>query len=75
RVRFLAPMTATILSSHRRLSPPGMAGGGPGARGRNHVERRDGTVVELGPVGSVEMLPGDVFVVETPGGGGYGAPP
>ncbi|MGD9602221.1 MAG: hydantoinase B/oxoprolinase family protein, partial [Gammaproteobacteria bacterium] len=42
RVRFLAPMTATILSSHRRLSPPGMAGGGPGARGRNHVERRDG---------------------------------
>jgi 5-oxoprolinase (ATP-hydrolysing) len=72
KVRFLEPMTAAILSNNRIYAPFGMAGGEPGAKGRNLVERADGTVEELGHIGKVDMLPGDVFVIETPGGGGYG---
>jgi 5-oxoprolinase (ATP-hydrolysing) len=71
RVRFLEPMTAAILSGHRLVSPRGMAGGEQGAPGRNYVERADGTRTELGPFDQTEMLSGDVFVIETPGGGGY----
>jgi 5-oxoprolinase (ATP-hydrolysing) len=73
RVRFLQPMTAAILSGHRRVPPYGMAGGLPGAVGRNHVERRNGDEVELGSCAQVDMQAGDVFVIETPGGGGFGA--
>jgi 5-oxoprolinase (ATP-hydrolysing) len=72
KVRFLAPMTAAILSNNRVHAPFGMAGGEPGAKGINRVERADGSVVELGHIGKVEMGAGDVFVIETPGGGGYG---
>ena len=75
RVRFLQPMTAAILSGHRRVPPFGMAGGAPGALGRNWVERATGSVEELGGAERVEMKPGDVFVIETPGGGGYGTSP
>ena len=74
RVRFLEPMTASILSNHRTVAPFGVAGGRPGALGRNIVERADGTVERLSHAESTEMNPGDVFVIETPGGGGYGAP-
>jgi len=74
RVRFLEAMTAAILSGHRLVRPHGMAGGEPGQPGRNYVLRADGRRVELGPFDQAEMAPGDVFVVETPGGGGYGAP-
>jgi len=72
RVRFLEAMTAAILSNNRLHAPFGMAGGAPGAKGRNLVLRADGGVEELGHIGKVDMAPGDVFVVETPGGGGYG---
>jgi 5-oxoprolinase (ATP-hydrolysing) len=72
KVRFLEPMTAAILSGHRRVPPYGMAGGNAGAVGRNHVQRADGTVTELGGSDQTEMKAGDVFVIETPGGGGYG---
>ncbi len=72
RVRFLETMTAAILSGHRRIAPYGMAGGAPGQVGRNHVERANGEVVELKACDSLAMQPGDVFVIETPGGGGYG---
>jgi 5-oxoprolinase (ATP-hydrolysing) len=75
RVRFLEAMTASILANHRRIAPHGLAGGAPGAPGRNWVERRDGTRVELGAADRAEMAPGDVFVIETPGGGGYGRAP
>ncbi|GGZ00412.1 hydantoinase B/oxoprolinase family protein [Pseudoduganella plicata] len=75
RVRFLEPMTAAILSNNRLHAPFGMAGGQPGATGRNRVERADGSVDELGHIGKTEMAPGDVFVIETPGGGGYGEKP
>jgi len=72
RVRFLRDMTATILSGHRRIAPYGMAGGEPGATGRNAVERTDGAVDELAGADRTEMKKDDVFVIETPGGGGYG---
>ncbi|HET9735067.1 MAG TPA: hydantoinase B/oxoprolinase family protein [Burkholderiales bacterium] len=72
RVRFLEPMTAAILSNHRRVPPHGMAGGRPGAPGHNYVLRANGLRVELGPTDRIEMGAGDVFVIETPGGGGYG---
>jgi 5-oxoprolinase (ATP-hydrolysing) len=74
RVRFLEAMTSTILSGHRRVPPFGLAGGEAGAVGRNYVERADGTVEELGSCAETVMQPGDVFVIETPGGGGYGPP-
>jgi 5-oxoprolinase (ATP-hydrolysing) len=73
RMRFLEPMTAAILSGHRLVRPHGLHGGEPGAAGRNYVLRADGAVSELGPFDQTEMGAGDVFVVESPGGGGYGA--
>jgi 5-oxoprolinase (ATP-hydrolysing) len=72
RVRFLEPMTASILSNGRQVPAFGAAGGAPGALGLNRIERSDGTVEVLGHIGSAAMQPGDVFVIETPGGGGYG---
>ncbi|MCM2393444.1 hydantoinase B/oxoprolinase family protein [Streptomyces albipurpureus] len=72
RIRFLEPMTVTLLTGHRKVAPYGMAGGGPGALGRNAVERADGSVAALAGVDSVEVGPQDVLVIETPGGGGYG---
>jgi 5-oxoprolinase (ATP-hydrolysing) len=72
RVRFLEAMTASILANRRVVPPYGMTGGGPGAPGRNYVERSEGTVTELKGTDRTEVHPGDVFVIETPGGGGYG---
>lgn len=73
RVRFLEPMTAAILSNRRRVPPFGADGGQPGATGVNRVERSDGTIEPLRSTAEVTMTPGDVFVIETPGGGGFGA--
>jgi 5-oxoprolinase (ATP-hydrolysing) len=72
RVRFLEKMTASILSNHRRVPGQAVAGGQPGKLGRNAVERTDGTITELKGTDGTEMNPGDVFIIETPGGGGYG---
>ena len=72
RMRFLEPMTAAILSNNRIVPPFGMDGGAPGALGRNRVERADGRVEHLPHIGKAQMQPGDVFVIETPGGGGFG---
>jgi 5-oxoprolinase (ATP-hydrolysing) len=74
RIRFLEPMTAAILSGHRRIPPYGMAGGKPGHVGHNRVKHSSGATVELGGCDRVEMGAGDVFIIETPGGGGYGTP-
>ena len=71
-IRFLEPMTVTTLSSHRRVPPYGMAGGQPGTLGRHWVQRADGSVTPLPACASVRVAAGDVFVIETPGGGGYG---
>ncbi len=73
-LRFLEPMTVTTLSSHRRVPPYGMAGGRPGALGRHWVEHADGSVTPMRGCDSVAVAAGDVFVIETPGGGGYGSP-
>jgi len=74
RVRFLEPMTASILSNGRHHGAFGMAGGQPGAVGINKVVRSDGRVELLDHIGQAEMAPGDVFEIHTPGGGGFGVP-
>ncbi len=74
RIRFREAMTVSTLSGNRRVAPYGMHGGAPGALGRNRVERADGNIVEMAGCDSVDVGPGDVLVIETPGGGGYGAP-
>jgi len=72
RLRFLDTMTANILAGHRRIPPYGLASGEPGAVGNNWVERSDGQKERLGAQGQTTVHPGDLFVIETPGGGGYG---
>jgi 5-oxoprolinase (ATP-hydrolysing) len=72
RVRFLEPMTASMLSNGRHHGAFGMAGGEPGAPGINRVERADGSGVALDHIASIEMGEDDIFVIETPGGGGFG---
>ena len=72
RVKFLEPMTASILSNGRVHPAFGMAGGASGAVGINRVVRNDGSVEELGHIGQAEMQVGDVFEIHTPGGGGFG---
>lgn len=72
RIQFLRSMSAAILSGHRVIPPFGLAGGESGAKGRNCVVRRDGTIEPLKSCAEVQMHPGDVFVIETPGGGGFG---
>jgi 5-oxoprolinase (ATP-hydrolysing) len=74
RIHFLEAMTASILSNGRRHGSFGMMGGSQGAVGENWIERHDGRVERLGHIGQAEMLPGDIFVIATPGGGGYGSP-
>ena len=73
RIRFLRPMTAVIVASRRNFAPFGLAGGADGAPGRQWVERADGTREVLGGTARADLAPGDAFVIETPGGGGYGS--
>jgi 5-oxoprolinase (ATP-hydrolysing) len=72
KLRFLEPMTVTVLSSHRIVPPHGAAGGGAGSVGENSVERADGHIIELKGNDEVQLAVDDVFVMKTPGGGGYG---
>ncbi len=74
RVRFREPMQAAILSNRRSIAPFGLQGGESGKPGLNRVARADGRVDALTATDKVHVAPGDVFVIETPGGGGYGAP-
>ena len=74
RIRFLEAMTAVIVASRRNVAPFGLEGGEDGAVGRQWVERASGTHELLTGTDSAELAPGDAFVIETPGGGGYGAP-
>ena len=74
RIRFLEPMTVSILSGHRRVPPFGLAGGEPGQCGENRVERADGTVEVLTGADRRDLEASEVFVIETPGGGGFGTP-
>ena len=72
RIRFQEPMTLVVVASRREVAPFGLAGGCDGAPGRQWVERADGTMTVMGGRDRVELGAGDVFVIETPGGGGYG---
>ena len=74
RMRFLEAMTVTTLGSHRKVPPFGVAGGQPGACGVGIVERADGTMERLQGNDRRELQPGDLYHMETPAGGGYGAP-
>jgi len=73
-IRFREPMRANILSNRRRVPPAGLAGGGPAKPGVNRLVRADGSIERLAATASADMAAGDVFVIETPGGGGYGSP-
>ena len=73
RIRFLAPMTASILSNGRKIPAFGLAGGAPGALGINRIVRANGEEELLGHIGQAQMAAGDVFEIHTPGGGGFGA--
>lgn len=72
-IEFKETMQASILSQRRAIAPFGLAGGEPAACGKNYVIRRSGKLVQLTGTDSIEMAPGDRFVIETPGGGGYGS--
>jgi N-methylhydantoinase B/oxoprolinase/acetone carboxylase alpha subunit len=67
-------MTASILSQRRIKQPFGLAGGGSGSCGLNYIVRKNGEREQLNGTATAEVEPGDVFVIETPGGGAYGAP-
>ncbi|MGK7935412.1 MAG: hydantoinase B/oxoprolinase family protein, partial [Xenococcaceae cyanobacterium] len=71
KIRFLESMTAGILSSHRFIPPFGLKGGEAGKVGKSYLERQDNTIEELASTATVEIQSGDLFVIETPGGGGY----
>ena len=73
-VTFLEPMRANILANRRRIPPRGLAGGGDAQPGRNWIERADGGREVLSATGSAQMEPGDRFIIETPGGAGFGRP-
>jgi N-methylhydantoinase B/oxoprolinase/acetone carboxylase alpha subunit len=74
RLKFLEPMTASILSQRRLVPPFGLAGGQPGACGNNSLIRANGDKIQLSFTDTVEVNPGDTIIIETPGGGGFGAP-
>ena len=71
-LKFLEQMTVTVICGHRRVPPFAIDGGEPGKVGCEWVERTDGSVVTVQGIDAVDVSPGDVFVMETPGGGGFG---
>ena len=72
-IEFLEPMTVTVLSSHRQTRAFGVSGGAAGLPGRNQVRRKDGSIEDLHGNDQRDMSPGDIFIMKTPGGGGFGA--
>ncbi len=72
RIAFTEPMRAQILANRRQIAPRGILGGGDALPGETFVERADGSVIQLGATGAADVGPGDVVVIRTPGGGGYG---
>jgi 5-oxoprolinase (ATP-hydrolysing) len=72
RVRFLKPMTANLLANHRIVAPFGVNGGRPAQVGKNWIERANGTIEHFGATHTAQLEQDDVFVIQTPGGGGFG---
>ena len=71
KLEFLQPVTASIVSNHRRIAPFGLCGGQAGAPGVNRVLRKNGAIEEPGSTAIIELESGDTLIIETPGGGGY----
>ena len=74
RIRFLSPLSVSMVTQHRIVSPFGLKGGGDGAVGQQWIERAAGGRVDLNSVDGAEVDTGDVLVLQTPGGGGWGNP-
>ncbi len=72
KLRFLEKMIVTTLCSHRKVPPFGVKGGKPGECGKEWLERKDGSIEKLEGNDSCNVENGDLFVMQTPGGGGYG---
>jgi 5-oxoprolinase (ATP-hydrolysing) len=72
RIRFLSAMSASILSNNRCVPPFGLQGGAPGGIGANSVQRLGGAIERLPSCATVRLAAGETFVIDTPGGGGYG---
>jgi N-methylhydantoinase B/oxoprolinase/acetone carboxylase alpha subunit len=72
KIKFLAPMSASILANQRIIAPFGLDGGEAGKVGGNSVRRANGSIEVLDSTATIEMQAGDTFIIETPGGGGYG---
>ena len=72
RIRFLSDVALSVLTQHRVRGPFGGEGGERGAAGAQRLERTDGRVLLMGAIDGAEAKAGEVFVLETPGGGGYG---
>lgn len=72
RMRFLEPMTVNIIAGHRIVPPYGVAGGKPGALGENYVVHANKQLTNLGTKGQIEVVKDDIFILKTPGGGGFG---
>ncbi len=72
RMRFLEPMTVNLIAGHRKIPPYGLSGGESGALGENYVIHSDESVTRLGTKGQVEVGENDLFILKTPGGGGFG---
>ena len=75
RLRFLEPMTVNIIAGHRKIPPYGLSGGESGALGENYVIHPDKSITSLGTKGQIEVTKDDIFVLKTPGGGGFGKKP
>ena len=73
-LEFLQPLALSFLGQHRRIGPYGAAGGREGLAGRQRIIRANGDVIELKEIDGCEVSEGDRFVLETPGGGGWGPP-
>ena len=71
-IRFLEPMKSTILSNRRRVPARGLNGGKDGQPGRNYLIRATGEIEELGSTAEVDLMEDDRFIIQTPGGAGYG---
>ena len=72
RIRFLEPMTVNIIAGHRKVPPYGLSEGESGALGENYVVHADKSETRLGTKGQVEVEKNDLFILKTPGGGGFG---
>ena len=71
-LEFREAVSLSVLSQHRGDGPYGVRGGESGAPGRQFVVRSNGERLDLGAVDGCSLEPGDRFVLETPGGGGWG---